>query len=133
VQSTFFAVSSAHRGAALGPKLLLIREVLRAALDSRSDLVVTIVRSRGSQVRFYGRMGFRPLGPTKVHPLPGREAVLIGVPTEQFLDAVRGSRTLWPIGGFDARRSAMSQLEPENRGRIDADPVEILSDRPPGP
>src|SRR4051812_12109285 len=29
VQSTFFAVSSAHRGAALGPKLLLIREVLR--------------------------------------------------------------------------------------------------------
>src|SRR4051794_2446533 len=52
VQSTFFAVSSDHRGAALGPKLLLIREVLRAAIDSRSDLVVTIVRSRGSQVRF---------------------------------------------------------------------------------
>jgi hypothetical protein len=103
VQSTFFAVSSAHRGAALGPKLLLIREVLRVATGSGSDFVVTIVRSRGSQVRFYGRMGFRPLGPARVHPLAGREAVLIGVPTGQFLDAVRGSRTLRSVGDFDSR------------------------------
>jgi predicted N-acetyltransferase YhbS len=132
LQSTFFAVSSAHRGAALGPKLLLIREVLRAATDSGCDFVVTIVRSRGSQVRFYGRMGFRPLGPTRVHPLAGREAVLVGVPTGQFLDAVRGSRTLSPIGDFAARRSA-AHAESGDGVRVHADPVEMPSDRPPAP
>ena len=132
VQSTFFAVSSSHRGAALGPKLLLIREVLRAATDSGSDLVVTIVRSRGSQVRFYGRMGFRPMGPSRVHPLAGHEAVLLGVPTVQFLDAVRKSRFLSPVGDFAARRSA-PQPETEEGVRLHDDPGEIPPVGPPAP
>src|SRR3954451_17346769 len=56
VQSSLFAISADERGLDLVPKLLLIREVLRAAFEFRADLVVTIVKNQGSQIRFYHRM-----------------------------------------------------------------------------
>ena len=109
VQSSLFAVSAEWRGMALLPKLLLIREVLRNAFEFRADLVATVVRNQGSQMHFYRRMGFRSIGPAKIHPLANRETALIGVSPDVFLSSVRGSRTLALIGDFDEMACGRSE------------------------
>jgi hypothetical protein len=99
-QSSHFCVSSANRGADILPKLLLMREIVKTAVESEAAMIVTIVRHRQSQLSFYKRMGFQQFGPVKTHPLGNCEATLIGVATTVLLNAVRKRRLLRPIGEF---------------------------------
>jgi hypothetical protein len=99
-QSTHFAVTGRHREAGLLPKLLLIREVFRTAAYW-ADYLVTVVRNRPTCLRFYGRMGFTPMGPPRLHTWAGAEGVLLGLRPREALVQVRASGTLWPIGAFD--------------------------------
>jgi hypothetical protein len=79
VQSTYFAVTPALRGGGLVPKLLLFREVYRAAVRTSSRFVITIVRSKETYINFYGKLGFSVLAEGRVHPAFGVPTALIGV------------------------------------------------------
>jgi hypothetical protein len=101
VQSTLFALARKHRAVVLTPKLLLMREVVRSAVTFRADEIITIVRNQGSQLRFYGRMGFIPIGPAKTHPLWNRETTLIGVSPRDLLRSVRRNPALELVGDLE--------------------------------
>lgn len=103
-QSTHFAVSPGHQGRDLLPKLLLIREILRTAIECGVERIVSIIKSRPTCIRFYSRMGFAPIGPVRRHSWANADGVLVGVEPRDFLDSVRASKTMWPIGAFDEER-----------------------------
>jgi len=97
VQSTHFVISPAHRGLSINTKLPLYGIVLRTARANSADFVVTIIRNTDSQLAFYARMGFKPIGPGKIHPVSQREGVLVAVALDDLIRTVESSKIFRPM------------------------------------
>lgn len=101
LQSSLFAVSSGGRSLDLTPKLLLLREFLRLAIQFEVEQMITVVRNWPTQLKFYARMGLVPMSPPKQHPWANVDTVLLSAHPKRSLSLVRASPLLGLVGVFD--------------------------------
>jgi hypothetical protein len=77
VQSTHFVLAPTVGRLEILPKLLLFREVFRAAVVQRARYVITVIRDKASYVSFYRRLGFEVIASGRVHPTFAVPTVLL--------------------------------------------------------
>jgi hypothetical protein len=94
VQSTHFAFSNDYRADGLRPKLLLFREVFRAAVDHRASHILTVIRDKLSYLGFYRKLGFDLIASGKLHPLFDVPTALLAaeIKAERFRSVIKNSR-----------------------------------------
>jgi hypothetical protein len=87
-QSSHFAVLPQHRTRSWMPKVRLYKALVTTVAEHGVNSIVTIVRHRPTQIRFYSKLGFRPIASPRIHPAVNRMSVLLLTSRQEFSDWV---------------------------------------------
>jgi hypothetical protein len=115
-QSSFFAIVKDARGRNPLPKLYLYRGLLQTISTNHIDDILTIIRHRPTQQRFYEKIGFTPVSAPKVHPQVNRWGILMHIRTADF---TRWTETQLQLQGVEQATYAFKPRIPsavETRG-----------------
>ncbi|WP_372720624.1 hypothetical protein [Novipirellula sp.] len=84
VQSSQFAILPPGRSKTWLPNASLFQILVDTASRYEAHWIISIIRDRPSQLKFYGRLGFRPISSPQWFPPVNRMCVLMCAPIDTF-------------------------------------------------